>query len=325
MKEENQTSTKPFFILGFGGRQELQILLFICFLLIYLVTLIGNLLIVTIVCSNTHLHRPMYFFLTNLSCIDIICPTIVFPKMLVSFFLGGTYVSHSKCLLQMYGFNGVVSTELNILVVMALDRYVAICNPLLYLRIMNKNLCVSLAAGAWLVGLLDAIPHTVLISKLSFCGSHTINHFFCDATALLRLSCTSTQSIETLTYVLGPIVAIVPCGLIAASYMSIISSILKIQSTEGRQKAFSTCVSHLTVVISYYGSLCFTYMRPASAYSEYNNKYMSLSYIAVTPLCNPIIYSLKNTEFKKAMRKSMNIDKMLNLKYVCLIFYGQNS
>ncbi|XP_078507303.1 olfactory receptor 5V1-like [Lissotriton helveticus] len=307
MKEENQTWAKSFFILGFGGRQELQILLFICFLLIYLVTLVGNLLIVTIVCTNTYLQTPMYFFLTNLSCLDIICTTIVFPKILASFILGGTYVSHSKCLLQMYGFNGVLSTELNLLAVMALDRYVAICNPLRYSSIMNKNLCVLLAAGTWLFGLLDVIPHTVLISRLSFCGSHTINHFFCDVTALLKLSCTSTQSIEMLSYVLGPVKAVVPCGLIAASYIYIISSILKIQSTEGRQKAFSTCASHLTVVILYYGSLCFTYMQPTSAYSKYNNKYMSLSYIAVTPLCNPIIYSLKNTEFKKALGKSKNM------------------
>ncbi|XP_069098972.1 olfactory receptor 5V1-like isoform X2 [Pleurodeles waltl] len=304
MKEDNETWTNTFFILGFGGCQELQILFFCCFLLIYLVALTGNLLIVAIVCLNTHLHTPMYFFLTNLSCLDIICTTLVFPRMLTSFFLGGSYVSRSECLLQMYCFHSMLSTECILLAVMAFDRYVAICNPLRYSTIMNTNMCILLAAGTWLVGLLEVMPYTVLISRFSFCGSHTINHFLCDMTPLLKLSCTSTQTIITLTYILGPLGGVVPFGLIAVSYIKIISSILKIQSTEGRQKAFSTCASHLTVVILYYVSLCFTYMRPASTYSKYNDKLMSLLYIAVTPLCNPIIYSLKNKEFKKAIRKS---------------------
>ncbi|XP_078510092.1 olfactory receptor 5V1-like [Lissotriton helveticus] len=303
MEEENLTLKNEFLILGFRDLQQLQIPLFVCLLLIYIVTLVGNFLIIAIVHSNIHLHTPMYFFLTNLSCLDIIYTSIIFPKMLANVFLVGIHISYSECLLQMYGFFDLVSTELILLAVMAFDRYMAICNPLRYSTIINRTLCMLLAAGTWLFGLLNAIPHTILMSRLNYCGSHAINHFFCDLSALLKLSCTNTQNIEMLTYALGAIVALVPFMFIAASYLNIISSILKIQSKQGRQKTFSTCASHLTVVILYYGSLCFTYMRPTSKYSKYDDKLMSLVYIAIAPLCNPIIYSLKNTEFKKALRK----------------------
>ncbi|XP_078510091.1 olfactory receptor 5V1-like [Lissotriton helveticus] len=303
MEEENHTWTNGFLILGFRGLRQLQIPLFVCFLLIYIATLVGNLLIIVIVRSNAHLDTPMYFFLTNLSCLDIIYTTIIFPKMLANIFLDGMHISYSECLLQLYGFLDLASTELILLAVMAFDRYMAICNPLHYSTIINRNLCMLLAAGTWLFGLLNSIPHTVLVSRLNYCGSHTINHFFCDLSALLKLSCTNTQNVEMLTYILGAVVALVPFLFIAASYLNIICSILKIQSTQGRQKTFSTCASHFTVVIVYYGSLCLTYMRPTSKYSKYDDKLMSLMYIAIAPLCNPIIYSLKNTEFKKALRK----------------------
>ncbi|XP_078510154.1 olfactory receptor 5V1-like [Lissotriton helveticus] len=186
---------------------------------------------------------------------------------------------------------------------MAYDRYVAICNPLRYRTIITKGTCLKMAACSWTIGLTDGIPHTILMSRLSFCNSHTINHFFCDLTALMHLSCTSTHTIEELGYFLGTVLALGPFILIIASYIHIISAILKIQSHEGRTKAFSTCGSHLTVVILLYGSVCSTYMRPTSTISMKANKILSLSYVALTPLCNPIIYSLRNKELKHALTK----------------------
>ncbi|XP_069057633.1 olfactory receptor 5V1-like [Pleurodeles waltl] len=187
---------------------------------------------------------------------------------------------------------------------MAYDRYVAICNPLRYTSIMNKAVCFCLAVGCWLFGLSIPATHTVLLSSLSFCESHTINHFFCDVTALMKLSCSNSNSFEILTYTVGAIVGILSFVLVIISYINIVSSIIKIKSLGGRQKAVSTCASHLTIVILFYGSVCSTYMRPASTYSVKDNKIMSLSYIAVAPLCNPVIYSLKNKEFINALRKT---------------------
>ncbi|XP_078510117.1 olfactory receptor 5V1-like [Lissotriton helveticus] len=189
---------------------------------------------------------------------------------------------------------------------MAYDRYVAICHPLRYRTIMNKTICICLPSACWIVGFMDTIPHIVLLSQLSFCGSHTINHFFCDLTALMKLSCTSTNNIETLTYIAGALMVAMSFFLIITSYIKIISVILKIQSAVGRRKAFSTCTAHITMVILFTGSLTFTYIRPTSAYSIKENKMLSLLYIVVTPLCNPIIYSLKNTDFKKVLQKKNN-------------------
>ncbi|XP_078510119.1 olfactory receptor 5V1-like [Lissotriton helveticus] len=189
---------------------------------------------------------------------------------------------------------------------MAYDRYVAICHPLRYTTIMNDTICIHLSIACWAVGLMDPIPHTVLISQLTFCGSHTINHFFCDVTALMKLSCTSTSNIEVLTYILGAILIIMSFILIITSYIKIITVILNIQSVDGRRKAFSTCTSHITVVILFSASVCSTYIRPTSAYSIKESKMLSLLHIVVTPLCNPIIYSLNNSEFKNALLKKMN-------------------
>ncbi|XP_069506135.1 olfactory receptor 5V1-like [Ambystoma mexicanum] len=189
---------------------------------------------------------------------------------------------------------------------MAYDRYVAICNPLRYMVIMNQAMCIRMSVGTWAIGLATPISHTIGVSRLSFCESHIINHFFCDLTALMKLSCTSTRSVETMTYIIGAILPLMSFILIISSYINIISAILKIQSTAGRRKAFSTCASHLTVVILFYGSICSTYIRPTSTYSVKSNKLWSLSYIAVTPLCNPLIYSLKNAELKSALRKNKN-------------------
>ncbi|XP_078507333.1 olfactory receptor 5V1-like [Lissotriton helveticus] len=303
MERENQTSVLQFLIVGFSDLPQLQIPLFLAFTLIYLMTLTGNLLIMSTIYSSPYLHRPMYFFLINLSFIDISGISVTFPHMLAHFFLKGALISLTACLLQVYCFALLFAAEFLLLTFMALDRYVAICNPLHYRTIMNKNMCIQLVAVSWALGLTLPLPHVVLMSGLSYCQSHTINHFFCDASALMKLSCTKIHTIETMNYTLGSIFALAPFIFVITSYVKVISVILKMKSTEGRRKAFSTCGSHLAVVILFYGSFCPTYMRPPSTSSMKYNKIVSLLYTTLPPLCNPIIYSLNNRDFKNVLRK----------------------
>ncbi|XP_078507291.1 olfactory receptor 5V1-like [Lissotriton helveticus] len=303
MEEENQTTVNGFIIIGFCDYPHIQLPLFFAFLLIYMSTLVGNVLIMAIVYSNKRLHTPMYFFVTNLAFLDITYTTIIFPKMLVQFFLSRALISFSGCLMQMYFFMAMVSTEFLLLGVMAYDRYVAICNPLRYMTIMNEVMCTRLAVGTWMTGIIDSVPHTVLLSRLSFCGSHTINHFFCDVAAVMKLSCSNTHAIEGMSYLIGIVIGMIPFVLTIISYINIISTILKIKSTEGRRKTFSTCASHITAVLLFYVGIISTYMRPTSTFAMKENKFASLSYVALTPLCNPIIYSMKNKEFKNTLRK----------------------
>ncbi|XP_069506131.1 olfactory receptor 1G1-like [Ambystoma mexicanum] len=304
MKGENQNSSGYFLILGFSDLPEMQVPLFGAFVMVYLVTWVGNLLIIATVYSNAQLQTPMYFFLTNLSFVDISLTTVIFPRMLAGFFQEGTWISFTQCLTQMHFFMAMMAVEFYILTVMAYDRYIAICHPLRYMTIMNHSVCMWLASASWVMGLIEPIGHTIAMSKISFCESHTINHFFCDIAVLMKLSCSSTLTIELLTYIMGTLITMMSFVLIITSYVNIISSILKIQSDTGRRKAFSTCASHLTVVFLVYGSIFAAYFRPASTLSD--NRISSLAYIAIAPVCNPVIYSLKNTELKKALRKNKN-------------------
>ncbi|XP_078507006.1 olfactory receptor 1G1-like [Lissotriton helveticus] len=304
MEGENLTSEEQFQIIGFSDLPLMKIPLFITFTIVYVMTLIGNLLIMSIVFSRSHLHTPMYFFLINVAFIDITCISLTFPHMLAHFFQTGTLISLTKCLLQIYFFILLLVTEFLILTVMAYDRYVAICHPLHYMSIVNKNMCIQLASGSWLCGTLIPVPYAVLFSGFSYCQSHTINHFFCDFTALMKLSCTSIHGIEIMNYVYGSTFGLFPFIFVIASYVKIISAILKIKSTEGRHKTFSTCGSHLTVVILFFGSVCSTYMRPTSNILIKENKMLALLYTAIPPLCNPVIYTLKNKEFTNVLRKT---------------------
>ncbi|XP_029435857.1 olfactory receptor 1019-like [Rhinatrema bivittatum] len=306
MEEENLTTVTEFIILGFPEFPDLQIPLFLLFLLIYLIILMGNLTIIALTCLDPRLHTPMYFFLCNLSVLDISSTSVTLPKLLDILLRKGQHISLRCCFTQMYFFLCFASVEFIIISVMAYDRYVAICYPLHYTIIMNEKVCILMAAGTWIFGFLDPVIHTALLSHFSYCGSIEINHFFCDLSALLKLSCTSTSTSESVTYILGAFVAL-PCfSATLTSYVYIIANIRKISSVEGRRKAFSTCSSHLTIVILFYGTIMCLYMRPASMQTLDLNKLFALLYNVLIPMINPFIYSLKNREVKRFLRKVFN-------------------
>ncbi|XP_030044258.1 olfactory receptor 1019-like [Microcaecilia unicolor] len=303
MEEENTTTVTEFIILGFPEFPKLQIPLFLLFLLIYLIVLMGNLTIITVTCLDPRLHTPMYFFLCNLSFLDISSTSVTVPKLLDIFLRKGQRISIKGCLVQMYFFLALATVECFLLTAMAYDRYVAICHPLHYAVIINERVSELMATGSWTFGFLVPVIYTVLMSHFSYCRSNEINHYFCDLSALVKLSCSRTYTVEGMSYVAGVFVAF-PCFMtMLISYVYIISAILKIRSSEGRRKAFSTCSSHLTVVILYYGTLLCLYMRPKSMQSMDQNKHFALLYNVLIPILNPVIYSLKNREVKAALRK----------------------
>nr|XP_033780493.1 olfactory receptor 1019-like [Geotrypetes seraphini] len=314
MGERNQTSVTEFILLGFSDHPLLQGLVCGMVLLVYLISVMANVVFLMLMCADPHLHKPMYFFLSNLSILDICCTSVTLPKMLSSFFTGNRSISFHACMTQLYFFLCFTATELFLLSAMAYDRYVAICDPLRYSLIMKKSLCILLAAGSWGISFLDVQPATLMISQLSYCGSNNINHFFCDLIALMKLSCSNTHGVENVIFSDGIIFGIVPFLLTICSYIFIVSTILKIRSTEGKQKAFSTCASHLTSVILFYGTILCINMRPTSMYSPTQDKLFSLLYTALIPTLNPIIYSLRNHEIKNALRKIRDKRQMQEFK-----------
>eukprot|EP00079_Xenopus_tropicalis_P019256 XP_012808723.1 PREDICTED: olfactory receptor 1019-like [Xenopus tropicalis] len=303
MALESQENVSGFIIQGFSDTPELQISLFVLFLVIYLIILLGNLIIFLVISCNPHLHTPMYIFLLNLSLIDISFTSNILPNLLHILLTQQNNISFLGCMTQMYVFMTLVGNEYFLLTAMAYDRYVAICDPLHYIARMSRKHCAGLITAAFTGGFVDSVGHVVLISKLSYCASHLINHFFCDVTPLLKLSCSSTFSVELLFYFVGTLLVFNSFLLTLASYIFIISAILKIQTSEGRQKAFSTCASHLACVITLYVTAICLYMRPTKSYSLERDKYFSLLYIALGPVLNPLIYTLKNREFKSYFNK----------------------
>ncbi|XP_030042691.1 olfactory receptor 1052-like [Microcaecilia unicolor] len=309
MDEENITTLTGFIILGFSEFPELQIPLFLLFLLFYLIILMGNLTIITVTCLDPHLHTPMYFFLCNLSFLDICCTSVTLPKLLDISLTKKHHISAVGCFTQVYFFMMSICEEFLLLALMAFDRYVAICHPLRYSVIMNQKRCILMVTGTSIIGFLEPVTHAVLLSGFSYCGTKEINHFFCDLSALLKLSCTSTSTIDLLSYILAMLIML-PCFLLTlTSYVYIISAILRIRSAKGRRKAFSTCSSHLTVVILFYVTLTGLYIKPTSTQSVDQNKLYALLYNVLIPLFNPIIYSLKNRQVKEAIKKVFNIKR----------------
>ncbi|KAM8953875.1 olfactory receptor 2AP1-like [Pelodytes ibericus] len=302
----NQTSVTYFIIKGISDDPELQVPIFLLVLLIYLLTLGGNMTILLLVCLDPHLHTPMYFFLANLSFIDMSSATVTLHNILIIFMTGNRTISYVACITQMYFVGCFIIIELFLLTAMSYDRYVAICNPLRYTMIMNCRICLLLVSVCWIVGLLEIVPIIVLLVDLSCYRSNVINHFFCDPVAVIKISCSDTSVLETVFFLEGVILsAPTPCILTFIPYVFIIVTILKIRTRSGRRKAFYTCSSHLTVVILLYMTLAFQYLRPITEDSLDYNKLFSLFNTAALPLLNPLIYSLKNKVVMSAMRRRL--------------------
>ncbi|OCT68898.1 hypothetical protein XELAEV_18040206mg [Xenopus laevis] len=304
MAYNNESSTDHFIFQGFSNDTMMRIPLFCLFLITYLLTLKANVLILIVIYRTSLWHTPMYFFLCNLAFIDIFTSSVYQPKLLKVLLRGDNTISFIGCIFQLHCFMSLVCTEFVSLTVMAYDRYVAICNPLRYLIVMNRGFCVILVISCWMVGFTEPLSHTLLVSTLPFCGSRRLDHFFCDLIILLKLSCKDTFFIELLTYILCSVIGLPAFALNIASYIYIVATILKIHSATGRKKAFSTCTSHLTVVILFYGRLFITYMRPPSHYSSALSKPFSLLYTALTPLINPFIYTLRTKEMKQYVSRN---------------------
>ncbi|XP_077171896.1 olfactory receptor 5A2-like [Paroedura picta] len=305
-EQENKTTVTEFLLLGFGDLGDQQLLLFSFFLLIYIATVVGNILIVVLVVVDHHLHTPMYFFLGNLSCLETCYSSDILPLMLSHLFHGGRgTISVTGCMTQFYLFGFLAVSECYLLAAMSYDRYVAICNPLLYTVLINGKVCLQLVAGSWVSGSLTINITIYLMYQLTFCGPSEINHFFCDFNPILKLSCSDTRTIKLLTFFLAAVCSLPPFLLTLTSYGFIISSIIMIPSTSGRQKAFSTCSSHLIVVSIFYGTVMIVYMLPRSETLEDLNKVFSVFYTVLTPLLNPMIYSLRNREVKVAFRRTL--------------------
>ncbi|XP_060118304.1 olfactory receptor 5AS1-like, partial [Heteronotia binoei] len=303
MAKGNHTTVTEFILFGFTDHQEIQVVLFVLFLAIYIATLVGNIGIIILIWISPCLHTPMYFFLNNLAFLDLSYSSAITPKMLVNFLTGRKTISVAGCIVQMYLFASFADAECLLLAAMAYDRYVAICNPLLYPVLMSSKVCAWLVAGSYLMGSITSFVHTYYAFHLSFCDSNVINHFFCDIPPLLALSCTNTHLNEILLFALCGLIQTSTFLVILISYVYILCTVLRIQSAQGRHKAFSTCTSHLTAVVLYYGTLLFTYLRPSSSYALDTDKIIAVFYTVVFPMVNPLIYSLRNEEMVLRIRK----------------------
>lgn len=299
----NETSIKEFILVGFSKAPNIQRLLFVVFLFIYIITVIGNLSIIFAYKFTSELQTPMYFFLAHFSFLEICYVSTTVPKLLSSLLLQNQSISFPGCIAQMFCFVLLGGTECCMLAAMAYDRYNAICHPLLYGIIMRKSICLGLLAISWTCGAINSLIHTSLTFSLSFCGAHAINHFFCDIPPLLDLACSTTEMNEIVLLVACACVIVSAFLLTIASYVSIISAVLKIKSNSGRKNAFSTCASHLIVVTMFYGSAIFMYFRPKSSYSMNKDRLIAALYAFIAPLLNPFIYSLRNSDMKLAVKK----------------------
>ncbi|XP_032765792.1 olfactory receptor 150-like [Rattus rattus] len=303
MFKGNLSEVTEFILAGLTDKPELQLPLFLLFLGIYVVTVVGNLGMITLILFSSHLHTPMYYFLSSLSFIDLCQSTVIIPKMLVNFLAVKNIISYPECMTQLYVFIIFAIAECHTLAVMAYDRYVAICNPLLYNTVMSYQVWSWMVFGVFSIALIGSTIHTVCILKMHFCEADTINHYFCDLYPLLELSCSDTFITEVVVLCFGVFNIFVPTLTILSSYIFIITSILQIKSTEGRSKAFSTCSSHISAVTIFFGSLAFMYLQPSSVSSMDQGKVSSVFYTIVVPMLNPFIYSLRNKDVQVALNK----------------------
>ncbi|XP_074132008.1 LOW QUALITY PROTEIN: olfactory receptor 5T9-like [Sminthopsis crassicaudata] len=305
----NHTEVTIFILMGFTEDLEVQIILFLVFFVVYLFTLVGNLGLVVLVVVDSRLHTPMYHFLSVLSFLDACYSSVITPKMLVNFLVKDKTISFSGCVAQMLISVSLGTTECFLLAVMAYDRYIAICNPLLYTAIMTPRVYVPLIIGSYVGGVSHAILHTVATFSLSFCASNVIKHIFCDIPPLLAISCSDTHVNELLLFIFVSSIEIFTILIVLVSYGFILAAIMKIHSAEGRRKVFSTCGSHLTGVSIYLGTILFMYLRPSSSYSLDYDMVLSVFYTILIPMLNPIIYSLRNKDVKEAVKKVLEKNK----------------
>ncbi|KAM8791763.1 olfactory receptor 2A12-like [Rhynchonycteris naso] len=301
--KKNHSSVSEFILLGFSSESQVRMDLFTFFLLLYIITLLGNGLIITLIYLDSHLHTPMYFFLSILSLVDVSYITTTVPQMLVNMVCPRSTISWGACVAQMFIFMFLGISECVLYAIMAYDRYVAICFPLHYTLLMNHLICIKMLTVCWSISIVGALINTVFTMRLPYCGPHKINHFFCEVPAVLKLACADTSFNDRLNFILGFILLLVPLSLILASYVHIFASILRIRSSQSRLKSFSTCVSHVIVVIMFYGPAMMMYMRPGSWYNPEQDKKLSLFYNVVSAFLNPLIYSLRNKNVKGAFLK----------------------
>ncbi|XP_006897549.1 PREDICTED: olfactory receptor 1F1-like [Elephantulus edwardii] len=302
MSGANQSNVSEFILLGLSTQPQQRQLLFVLFLSMYLATVLGNLLIILAISTDSWLHTPMYFFLSNLSFVDICFSSTTIPKTLANHILESQTISFSGCFMQMYFVIVFAYMDNFLLAVMAYDPYVAVCHPLHYTTMMTHQLCALLIAGSWVIANLNSLLHTLLIARLSFCAQNTIPHFFCDV-SLLKLSCSDTYLNDMIILTEAALMMITPFVCILASYVHITLAVLRIPSTKGKWKVFSTCGSHLTVVLLFYGIIIALYFNPASSHSAETDTVSTVMYTVVTPMLNPFIYSLRNKDMKGALGK----------------------
>ncbi|XP_012518342.1 PREDICTED: olfactory receptor 1038-like [Propithecus coquereli] len=305
MAERNSTRVTEFILLEFSVQREIEITLSLLILGVYTLTLVGNVGMISLIQLDSQLHTPMYFFLSNLAFVDLCYSSSIAPKFLETLLTKHRSISFYACATQLGFFLNFLISEMFLLAVMAYDRYVAICNPLLYMVVMSQKVCRRLVLGPYLYSFSVALLHTIVTFQLIYCGPNLINHFYCDDVPLMALACSDTSLKEILIFIFAGFNMISSLSTILISYLYIVAIILRIQSTEGRRKAFSTCASHLTAVTIFYGILIFMYLQPKSNHSLDTDKMASVFYTIVIPMLNPIIYSLRNQEVKNALRKAI--------------------
>ncbi|XP_006032272.1 olfactory receptor 1009-like [Alligator sinensis] len=304
MADRNYTMVTEFILMGLTERPDMKVILFVIFLLMYTVTLVGNIGIIIVIHSDPQLHTSMYFFLNSLSVVDICFSSVIVPRTLVNFVAEKRTISFAGCTGQAFFYIVFVTAECFLLAAMAYDRYMAICNPLLYTAVVTKRLCIQLVAGSYIGGIVNSVIQMTFIVRMPFCNSNIINHFFCDVPPLLSLSCSNIYINEMILFALAGVIELSTIFTILISYMFIFLTILRMHSSEGRHKAFSTCASHLTAVTLLYGTTIFMYLRPSSSYSLNTDKVVSVFYTVVIPMLNPLIYSLRNKDVKEALRRT---------------------
>ncbi|XP_053330103.1 olfactory receptor 6Q1-like [Spea bombifrons] len=310
-KLPNRTTVTKFLLVGFSGCRGCQLSIFASFLLIYIFTVLENVVIVALVLQDFKLQKPMYIFLGNLSFLEIWYISVTLPNMLANILTGNHEISHGACIAQLFIFTFLGAAECYLLAAMAYDRYVAICNPLRYTMIMQSKRVVALLLCCWLSGLFTPVLPIWFLSQLDFCGPNQVEHYFCDASPLVRLACGDTKSKELVDFIVSVAVLMSSLSVIFISYFCITWTIMKMSSSRGRRKAFSTCTSHLAVVCLFYGSMGFTYMRVGAGSPFSNNMLVSVFYSIVTPTLNPVIYSLRNEDVRVALNKVLKTKSLL--------------